>query len=118
MMDRKARLHVGPLKLDGQVPFRPSYSFDLPQRGGVYLIYDLRGCLYIGRTDDLYDRFDTHHDYSHNPQLRYALRHPVGVIDFAWILAESTEQMDLERRLIRDLEPLCNDIRYTTSKET
>jgi predicted GIY-YIG superfamily endonuclease len=108
----ETRLRMAPVAVDGTVPFRPSHSFDLPRTGGVYLIHDLRGCLYIGRSDNLRERFDIHQEHSHNRRLRYALRHPVGRIDFAWILVRGEEQKELERRLIRELDPLCNDVRY------
>ena len=51
---------------------RPSHAIALPRSGGVYLIHDLRGCLYIGRSDCLKQRFHTHYELSHNRRLRAA----------------------------------------------
>ena len=102
---------------DGTTSFRPSHSFYVPTVPGVYLIHDLRGSLYVGRSDNIGKRFQQHHEFSHNSRLRLALRAPVGPISFSWLLAEGLEQKALEARLIRYLDPLCNDIRYVTTKE-
>ena len=108
---------ASPLTLEGTVPFRPSYETAVPLAGGVYLVHDLRGCLYIGRGDVIRDRFVRHYAYSHNSGLRRALRTPVGVIQFSWVLALGDQQRALEKRLITELQPLCNEIRYIASQE-
>ncbi|CAL9498964.1 GIY-YIG nuclease family protein [Streptomyces eurythermus] len=111
-----ALLEASPLAIDGSVPYRPSHSGVVPHQGGVYLVHDMRGCLYIGRSDCIIERFNTHYEYSHNRHLRRALRNPVGVIQFSWLLAEGQPQKHLEQQLIRSLHPLCNDIRYVTKE--
>ena len=80
----------------------------MPRRPGVYLIHDMRGVLYVGRADSLRRRFEEHLAWSHNGDVRAALRSPVGVLHFTWSLADSLEQLELERELIRALRPLCN----------
>lgn len=111
-----ALLEASPLAVDGTVPYRPSHADTVPRRGGVYLIHDMRGCLYIGRSDCVITRFHTHYEYSHNRRLRRALRNPVGAIQFSWLLTEGKSQKELEQQLIRSLHPLCNDIRYVTKE--
>ncbi|WP_370869202.1 GIY-YIG nuclease family protein [Streptomyces sp. CRCS-T-1] len=115
--DENALLEAPALAVDGSVPYWPSQCLAVPRRGGVYVIHDMRGSLYIGRSDCLYDRFHAHYEYSHNQRLRRALRRPAGCIHFSWVLAHGEHQKALEQRLIRDLHPLCNHIRYTTTKE-
>jgi hypothetical protein len=93
------------------VRYQQGFRALVPDEGGVYLISDLRGPLYVGR-GALRSRFDKHHDESHNPRLRAALRNPVGELSFSWLTAEMPEQAGTEKRFIRALQPLCNDVMY------
>ncbi|WP_299572992.1 GIY-YIG nuclease family protein [uncultured Williamsia sp.] len=111
-------LATAAMGVDGDVAFRPSSTADIPDVGGVYVISDLRGPLYIGRTDDLNRRFHKHLEDSHNRKLRIALRNRVGNVRFAWIFADGPDQRSLEPALIRTLNPLCNDIRYALKKRS
>ncbi len=112
---RRAHLVKSPprISVDGTVPFVPGWALRVPHEPGVYLVHDLRGPLYVGLTEDLNQRFHQHYWDSHNRLLSQALAHPCGEIRFSWILTKPREQAQLERELIRALQPLCNDLMYT-----
>ena len=99
--------------LDNDVTYNRGWALLVPHEAGVYLIRDLRGCLYVGKTCDLRRRFDQHLELSHNPKLVRALAHPVGDLRFGWILNEEPDL--LEQSLIRSLQPLCNDRFYLSN---
>jgi hypothetical protein len=96
------------LHLDGLVPFRLGWDIAVPRAGGVYLISDLRGPLYIGRTGDLRRRYGQHYLGSHNDLVNKALDHPLGEPSFAWAEIPTPDQPAVERRLIGALAPICN----------
>ncbi|HEX8745147.1 MAG TPA: GIY-YIG nuclease family protein [Thermoleophilaceae bacterium] len=98
--------------LAGTVPFRVTHDLTVPRLPGVYLFHDLRGVLYVGRTDDLRQRFTQHYWAQANPRLLLALIRPVGDLFFSWCQASARKQIDLERRLIRAFEPPCNRQQY------
>lgn len=102
------------IHLDGTVTYSQGGSLSVPQRPGVYLIHDLRGVLYVGRTANLYQRFFQHYWGSHNNSVTTVLRRPVGRLEFSWILSGMDEQKELERDLIRAIQPLCNRLLYQT----
>ena len=96
------------LRLDGTVSYRPSWALAVPRLPGVYLIHDLRGVIYVGRTDDLHRRFEEHYHDSHNASVRQAIRVTVGDLCFSWVLVAAPTHIELERSLIRSFRPLCN----------
>lgn len=96
------------LHLDGLVPFRLGWDMAVPRAGGVYLISDLRGPLYIGRTGDLRRRYDQHYLGSHNDLVNRALDRPLGEPSFAWAEIPTPDQPAVERELIASLAPICN----------
>ena len=76
---------------------------------GVYLIHDLRGVLYVGRSTNLQRRFDEHRLRQSNPYLIIALDQPFGEMRFSWIRTGSREETDqVETWLITWLQPPCN----------
>jgi excinuclease UvrABC nuclease subunit len=81
----------------------------------VYLIRDLRGLLYVGRSENLRQRFFQHLDNSHNELLRLAIARPWGEARFAWIRVEAPAP--LEARLIAHLLPICNERRYGSVRD-
>lgn len=108
---RAARLLTGPfdLALDGTVSFTHTREWLVPEQMGVYLIHDLRGVLYVGRTNDLRRRFAEHYWVCGNQLLRLALRSPVGVLMFSW--SQHPDEITCaaaERRLIARFQPVCN----------
>lgn len=98
------------LSVDGDLPHRLGFAAGLPCSSGVYLIRDLRGLLYVGHTQNLRRRFEQHLNHSHNELLRLALARPWGDLRFAWIL--DSDPAPLERQLIDQLLPICNETRY------
>ena len=111
--EARGRLIYDPpeVPIERTVPYQQGWSALVPPAGGVYLISDLRGPLYVGR-GALRSRFDKHHEESHNIRLRTALRKPVGELSFSWLTVEMPQQAEMEKRFIRALQPLCNDILY------
>lgn len=107
---RQALLHMPvDIELSGSTAFRHTRHIYVPKRAGVYLIHDLRGVLYVGRTRDLYRRFDEHYWLTDNELLSLAMRQSFGELTFSWVIAEDErERADLEHRLIAWLRPACN----------
>jgi predicted GIY-YIG superfamily endonuclease len=103
------------IALDGTVQYTAGGSIVMPPRPGVYLIHDLRGALYIGRTANLHTRYRQHFWGSHNDRVNVALQRPVGRMDFSWMIVDLNEQAAVERELIRAIQPLCNRLLYTTN---
>jgi hypothetical protein len=101
------------VRIDGTVPFRLGWTIELPQQAGVYLLHDLRGVLYVGRTENLRRRFYEHYLKETNPLITLAISKPLGTQSFNWILAEYPDQKSLERQLIRAFKPVCNRIQFS-----
>jgi excinuclease UvrABC nuclease subunit len=100
------------IDLDGTVSYTAGGSLSVPQRPGVYLIHDLRGVLYVGRTANLHTRYFQHYWDSHNSKVTAVLRKPMGRLEFSWINSDLGEQAQLERELIRAIQPVCNRLLY------
>jgi len=100
---------------DGEVPHDDGYRLVVPETSGVYLFFDLRGPLYVGKADNLRRRFCNHFD-SHNQQLTTALEFPVGTVRFLWVQVPSTELATTEAQIIEELCPICN-IRLNSRRE-
>ncbi len=99
----------GELDVDGTVLFRGIQRQLVPDEEGVYLIHDLRGVLYVGRSTNLQRRFDEHRLRPSNPYLIVALNHPFGEMRFSWIRTAVPDETDqLETGLIAWLQPACN----------
>lgn len=95
--------------VDGSVTFRALQRRLVPEVCGVYLVHDLRGVLYVGRSVDLQRRFEEHRLQKANPYLVLALGNPFGDMRFSWIVASDEAEADrLERQLISWLQPACN----------
>ena len=107
---RRIAGHPPGVAIDGDLPYQQGWSAGVPGDAGVYLIHDMRGLLYVGRSMNLRRRFHQHLDYSHNDLLRLALSNPWGQLRFAWIVDPNPEQ--LEEHLIELLLPICNERRY------
>ena len=100
------------IRLDGTVDYTMGGSMSVPRAEGVYLIHDLRGVLYVGRTVNLHTRFVQHYRASHNDRVTTVLRRPMGRLEFSWMISELGEQEEVERNLIRAIQPLCNRLLY------
>lgn len=103
------------IQLDGSVPFRRTSDVLVPRSGGVYMLHDLRGALYVGRTIDLLRRFEEHESLPSNPLIAMARRSAVGALYFSWIsLSDAKRRRAVESELIRALDPPCNRCTPTT----
>jgi len=100
------------LRLDGTVAYVEGWALLVPAESGVYFIHDLRGFIYIGRTNNLNVRFSQHYWGSHNRSLTAALKRPVGQIQFSWLMCEERVAVELEKDYIRGFQPLTNAVRY------
>src|SRR5687768_1294614 len=60
------------VRVDGTIQYQTGWALRVPQGGGVYLISDMRGVLYVGLTSRLRRRFDEHADERDNALLRAA----------------------------------------------
>jgi predicted GIY-YIG superfamily endonuclease len=95
--------------LDGTVPFRRTSDVLIPARPGVYIIHDLRGALYVGRTCSLLRRFQEHELQPNNPLIGKARRNAVGPLMFSWInLEDAKRRQAVEAELVQALDPPCN----------
>lgn len=94
--------------IDSSVPCRIDRSFLIPRAAGVYLLHDLRGVLYVGRSEDLQRRFDEHFWQRRNQRIAAVLAKPVGELKFSWHTVGFPEQVAVERGLIRYFRPVCN----------
>lgn len=98
----------GCLRPDGAVPYILVWGLAVPRLPGVYVINDVRGPLYVGRSVNLRRRFEEHYVASHNPLLADALRNPLGLTTFTWFLTGPGNLNDLESQVIEQLQPICN----------
>ena len=107
--ERERRLvEAAGLDVDGATPYRMGHDLAVPLTSGVYVIADLRGPLYVGKTNNLRRRFGEHFDCSHNRLLRLALAGPAGQPTFACRITRPDDLTHTEIRYIRALHPLCN----------
>lgn len=95
--------------IDGAVGFCRLNQMLIPTDAGVYLIHDLRGTLYVGKTKDLQRRFGQHYERDANPFLRRACSQPLGELMFSWMVVRDAQQRAaLEHRLVKWIHPPCN----------
>ncbi len=97
------------LDLAGPVPLQRIRGFVVPDDPGVYLIHDLRGVLYAGRSICLRRRFTEHCDARGNELIALAQRSVFGKLTFSWaFVPDARRRAQLERELISWLQPPCN----------
>lgn len=106
------RLEVPPLT--GTVSFCHGSALRVPAGEGVYFLHDLRGVLYVGRSDELRRRYYDHLESEANELLRQALRWPSGGVQFSWVTTKNSRA--LEKMLISDFQPPCNRVLYPKAK--
>lgn len=90
------------------VPYRRGYALRIPRMAGVYVIHDLRGALYVGRSQTLRRRFDEHFVEQENPLLRDAVKEAYGPLLFSWRGLKPRDLDSAEKAIIRLLHPPCN----------
>lgn len=98
------------LIIENTVPYKITNEIMIPKYAGIYLIHDIRGILYIGRTENLRRRFNEHLWKEKNELLMNACSKPVGDIKFSWFSCEFPRQIIEERKLIDVFKPICNKI--------
>lgn len=99
------------IALAGPVPLGRRQGFLVPEEPGVYVIHDLRGVLYAGRTTRLRRRFGEHCEARGNDLIALAQRSPFGVIAFSWsVEPDRLRRAQLERALVQWLRPACNRV--------
>ena len=88
-----------------RLPFDGKSIDAVPRGSGVYVIYDLAGPIYAGRSSvDIHRRLRSHFDGTGNRNLALARR--VGArssLSFIYCLLPTSEQADVERVLIAAL---------------
>ncbi|MFC3802827.1 GIY-YIG nuclease family protein [Cohnella sp. GCM10012308] len=103
------------VNLSGTVRYALASLGNIPIDSGVYLIHDLRGTLYVGKSANLQRRFEQHWRKSHNTGLNKALLSPVGQVQFSWI--RHPDPGELEKSLVTFIRPICNEIKFKSTKE-
>lgn len=97
------------IPLSGPIPLRRVRGFIIPDEPGVYLIHDLRGVLYAGRTVCLRRRFAEHCEARGNELIALAQRSVFGLLAFSWVLVpDRRRRAQLEHEFISWLQPPCN----------
>jgi excinuclease UvrABC nuclease subunit len=97
------------LNLADPVPLQRIRGFVVPDDPGVYLIHDLRGVLYAGRSICLRRRFAEHCEARGNELIALAQRSVFGRLTFSWaFVPDARRRAQLERELISWLQPPCN----------
>lgn len=84
----------------------------IPMTAGVYVFYDLRGPIYIGRASSLHKRFSQHYQHSHNKRLKEAIFNNFGKLRFAWEEMTVKQTIKEEKRWIKKLNPIANIVKY------
>lgn len=97
---------------DSEVRFTVGNSSSIPASAGVYVFYDLKGAIYVGRTSSLHKRYLEHYEKTHNLGLRQAIGSHAGILRFAWKSLPEQETYDEEKQWISELNPKSNVIRY------
>jgi hypothetical protein len=107
---RRALLRRPPeIDLAGPVPLQRIRGFVIPDDPGVYLIHDLRGVLYAGRSICLRRRFTEHCEARGNELIALAQRSVFGRLTFSWVFVpDARRRSQLEHELISWLQPPCN----------
>ena len=78
--------------------------------GGVYTIYAKQNCLYVGKTEDqsLQKRLFDHYKNCHNSRLKNWILSHISLRFRFVVVSEVSKIDDLEKVLIKKLNPCCN----------
>lgn len=99
-------------EINGTVKFICSNQWIVREIPGVYLIGDLSGTFYVGKSNNIRRRFIEHLEREKNLHLKLTLKNPIGDVHFSWIESDLADIDILERELINLLNPKCNVIKY------
>lgn len=88
-----------------RLPFDRRNIDAVPRSSGVYIVYDLAGPIYVGRSRvDIHRRLQSHFDGTGNRNLALARRIGAGTsLTFTYCVLPPGEQADVERLLIAAL---------------
>lgn len=93
------------LDLSDREPFDSVHVAEVPHTSGIYVIFDIAGPIYAGRSRvDIQRRLRSHLDGSGNKNLALAMR--IGAsrsLTFTYCCLPATDQADVERLLIAAL---------------
>ncbi|WP_368263732.1 GIY-YIG nuclease family protein [Clostridium paraputrificum] len=104
------------LRLENTVEFTMADEILVPREPGIYFIHDLRGVIYVGRTENLLQRYRQHLYLEKNNKLKDYYRNPIDKMKFSWIYSKYPEQIELEKKYIRYFKPYCNSIYNKNNK--
>ena len=90
------------MNVSSRIPFIPCFVGDVPKEPGVYIVFDLAGPIYAGRSRvDIHRRLASHLAGRGNKNLAMARR--VGAaasLTFTYCVLPAAQQADVERILI------------------
>lgn len=88
-----------------RLPFDRRNINAVPRTSGVYIVFDLAGPIYVGRSGvDIHRRLQSHFDGTGNRNLALARRIGAGTsLTFTYCVLPPGEQADIERILIAAL---------------
>ena len=101
-------------KFNGTLTFSIFDKIYAPECPGVYFVHDKRGVLYIGRTENINNRF-TQHAWKRKNKILFKLsQNPFGKLKFSWVKTKNlSEAIKLENKWVSLFLPICNDILNT-----
>ena len=79
---------------------------------GVYVFHHSRTFVYVGQSHDIRSRLRQHYDGSHSKQLRMWLDALDGDVKFNYFDCVNADVDDLEKSMIRFLQPFANEHLY------
>ena len=85
----------------------------VPENVGVYVLYYGPSFVYVGKTGGLRSRLTQHYNGSHNERLAVWLSALDGEVKVTYLRCSEEEVDDLERSLIKYLQPIANIDRFT-----
>lgn len=80
---------------------------------GVYVLFHSRTFIYVGKSTDVRSRMLMHYDGTHNRLLRVWINALDGRIRFKYFCCTSLDVDDVEKSMIRFLQPFANAHRYS-----
>ena len=97
---------------DNQLAFRKADFDKIPSNAfGIYGLWYRKRCIYIGKAEKqpIAQRLEQHWKGSHNPDVANWVRAKGSKLRVGYVLVEEHSEIDnLEKRYIRQLQPLTN----------
>ena len=103
-------------KFNGTLTFSIFDKIYAPECPGVYFVHDKRGVLYIGRTENINNRFTQHAWKRKNKVLFKLSQNPFGKLKFSWVKTKNlSEAIKLENKWVSLFLPI-SEGSYTVTK--